>query len=37
MTMRIDKGKNTAVGKVHSLFVLLTKCGKYAKVTCPLP
>lgn len=37
MTMRIDKRENTAVGKLQSLFVLLTKFGKYAKVTCPLP
>jgi len=35
--MRIDKHENTAVGKLQSLFVLLTKFGKHAKVTCPLP
>lgn len=37
MTRRTDKHKNTAFGKLLGLFVLLTKFGKYAKVTCPLP
>lgn len=37
ITMSIDKQENTAVGKLQSLFLLLTKFGKYAKVTCPLP